>query len=246
MKVSLILTTYNCKANLKTTLDSIDSQDYKDIEVVIKDGVSTDGTLEIIRKYAEEHENVIWRSEKDKGLYDALNQGILMSTGDVIAICNDTFMTCDAVSKYVATLQNNQDCIGVHSDLVYATDEKIIRYWKMGQGKIEKGWMPGHPSLYLRREAYEQYGLYNTSYKCSADYEFMIRMLKDHKEKLAYIPEVLIRMYYGGTSTGSVGSYWVSIREGIKALKDNNVKNAVMITFMRMIKVFLQFFSSIR
>lgn len=241
MKVSLILTTYNCRANLKNTLDSIDNQDYKDIEVIIKDGASTDGTLDIIRKYAEEHQNVIWKSDKDKGLYDAINQGIKMATGDIIAICNDLFNVEDAVSKYVNAILNMPDCIGAHSDLVYTSDDKIIRYWKMGQGKISNGWLPGHPTLYLKREAYEKYGLYDTSYKCSADYEFMIRMLKDNDEKLAYIPEVLIRMYYGGTSTGSAGSYWISMKEGIRALKDNNVKNAMRITFLRILRVLTQF-----
>lgn len=244
MKVSLILTTYNCKENLKKTLRSIENQDYEDIEVVIKDGVSTDGTLDIIQNYAKNHENVVWKSEPDIGIYDALNQGYAMSTGDIIGVCNDVFTTPYAVSKFVRAIKDDgADCMGVHADLVYATEDKVIRYWKMGQGKIAQGWMPGHPTLYLKREVYERYGLYNTNYKCSADYEFMVRVLKDDDVKLAYIPEVLIRMFYGGTSTGSAGSYWLSMRESYEALKKNKVSFPMVVMIKRMLRVLIQFVS---
>lgn len=242
VKVSLILTTYNCKDNLKKTLKSIDEQDYADIEVVIKDGVSIDGTLDVIQDYAGQHSNVIWKSEPDKGIYDALNQGYAMSTGDIVAVCNDLYTTSDAVSKFVRAIEEGgAECMGAHADLVYADEEKVIRYWKMGQGRIAQGWMPGHPTLYLKREVYEKYGLYNTEYKCSADYEFMIRVLKDDKVKLAYIPEVLIKMFYGGTSTSSAGSYWVSIKESHKALRDNGVRFAWWVIFLRILKTLKQF-----
>ena len=242
MKVSLILTTYNCKDNLIKTLKSIEEQDYKDIEVIIKDGVSTDGTLDIIQGFAQRHDNVIWKSEPDIGIYDALNQGYAMSTGDIIGVCNDLFTTTDAVSKFVEAIESGgADCKGAHADLVYATEEKVIRYWKMGQGKITQGWMPGHPTLYLKREVYEKYGLYNTDYKCSADFEFMVRVLKDNNVKLAYIPEVLIRMFYGGTSTSGAGSYWLSIKESYNALKENQVSFAVVVIIKRTVRVLLQF-----
>lgn len=242
MKVSLILTTYNCKNNLKKTLKSIENQDYADIEVVIKDGVSTDGTLDIIQDYAKNHENVVWKSEPDIGIYDALNQGYVMSTGDIIGVCNDVFTTTDAVSKFVRAIKDDgADCMGVHADLVYATEEKIVRYWKMGQGTIAQGWMPGHPTLYLKREVYEKYGLYNTDYKCSADFEFMVRVLKDNDVKLAYIPEVLIRMFYGGTSTSGAGSYWLSIKESYEALKKNKVSFPMIVIIKRTLRVIVQF-----
>lgn len=242
MKVSLILTTYNCKGNLIKTLKSIENQDYADIEVVIKDGVSTDGTLDIIQDYANKHENVVWKSEPDKGIYDALNQGYIMSTGDIIGVCNDLFTTTDAVSKFVEAIESGgADCKGAHADLVYVTEEKVIRYWKMGQGKIIQGWMPGHPALYLKREVYEKYGLYDTAYKCSADFEFMVRIFKNDDVKLIYIPEVLIRMFYGGTSTSSVGSYWLSIKESYEALKKNRVSFAMIIIIKRILRVIAQF-----
>lgn len=242
MKVSLILTTYNCKDNLIKTLKSIEEQDYSDIEVVIKDGVSTDGTLDIIQDFAKRHDNVIWKSEQDMGIYDALNQGYAMSTGEIVAVFNDLYASPNAISKFVRAIEDGgADCMGAHSDLVYANEEKVIRYWKMGQGKISQGWMPGHPTLYLKREVYEKYGLYNTEYKCSADYEFMIRVLKNNDVKLAYIPEVLIRMFYGGTSTSSAESYWVSVKESYDALRKNKVPFAWGIIIKRTLRVILQF-----
>jgi glycosyltransferase len=242
MKVSLILTTYNCKENLIGTLKSIEFQDYPDIEVVIKDGQSTDGTLDIIKDFANRHENVIWKSSPDIGIYDAMNQGYEISTGDIIAFFNDQFTCHDAVSKFVHAIENGgKDCMGVHSDLVYASEERVVRYWKMGQGKISKGWMPGHPTLYLKREVYEKYGMYDTKYKVSADYDFMVRVLKDNQTKLVYIPEVLISMYYGGTSTNNVGSYIVSVLESYASLRENKVKFAWWVIFRRTLKVMGQF-----
>lgn len=242
LTVSLILTTFNCKDNLHRTLASIDEQDYPQIEVIIKDGASTDGTLDVIKNYADTHNNVKWVSGKDKGIYDAMNHGYSLATGDIIAFFNDLFTTKSAVSKYVQAIENGgATCVGVHSDLVYATDEKIVRYWKMGQGTIEKGWMPGHPTLYLRREIYEKYGLYDISYRVSADFEFMVRLLKNKELQLAYIPEVLIRMYYGGTSTQGIKGYFISVTEGHRALRKNGYHSAWWIIFLRTLKVMKQF-----
>ena len=179
-RVSLILTTYNCKDNLIKTLKSIEDQDYPNIEVVIKDGGSTDGTLEIIKEYSEKsHNDVKFVSKKDKGIYDAMNQGYLLSTGDIIAIFNECYTGKDAISKMVGIIEENkEECVGAHADLIYVEGEKVVREWCMGQGKIQDGWMPGHPTLFLKREIYEKYGQYDTSFRISADYEFMIRFLK--------------------------------------------------------------------
>ena len=136
----------------------------------------------------------------------------------------------------------NSECIGAHADLVYATDEKVVRYWKMGtQKSLHLGWMPGHPTLFLKREIYEKYGLYNPEYRIAADYEFMVRFLKDKENRLAYLPETIIRMYYGGASTSGTGSYLLSLKEGHKALKDNGVKGAALIDVLRTCRVLWQF-----
>lgn len=252
-KVSLILTTYNSEENLPTTLSSIESQDYPNIEVVIKDGGSTDKTLEIIEDFQKRHSDlspeagragisVVVKSEKDSGIYDAMNRGIELSSGEIIACFNDRFTCNDAISKLVRALQSDDGKYdAVHADLVYAEGDKIIRTWHMGQGSIKKGWMPGHPTLYVRRSVYERYGLYKTDYKIAADYEFMVRILKDKTLKLNYVEESLISMYYGGTSSSSLASYIKSFGEGFRALRENHIFPAFFITVLRTIKVLRQF-----
>ena len=185
MKVSLLVTVYNAKQTLPLTLRSIEEQDYPDIEIVMVDGGSADGTVELIRALAARMEerqgySVRWVSEPDNGLYDAMNKAFRMSAGDVVAVCNDKLCEPAAVSKMIGALeQSSTDCVGAHADLVYVDGELVIREWRMGQGQISEGWMPGHPTLFLRRTVYEKYGLYDTSYRCAADYEFMVRFLKE-------------------------------------------------------------------
>ena len=263
-KVSLILTTYNNLEFLKKTLDSIETQDYPNIEVVIKDGGSTDGTIECIEAFANKHNDavssesggseprssapgitVVYASSPDTGIYDAMNQGIQMSSGDIIACFNDKFLCADAISKLVKAMNETNPATGqaydgVHADLVYADGDKVIRTWKMGQGNIRTGWMPGHPTLYLRRSIYDEYGLYDTSFKIAADYEFMIRFLSKGIA-LNYVPETLISMYYSGTSTSSLGSYIKSYFEGVRAMKINKIKFAYTINVLRTFRVLSQF-----
>ena len=247
-KVSLLVTTYNVKDNLVVTLESIEAQDYADMEVVIVDGQSRDGTLDVIREFSKRHSaeeesiSVRWISEPDKGLYDAMNKAWSMCTGDIVAVCNDRLCKSDAVTKLVNAIeQGGSECIGAHADLVYVDGERIVRKWHMGEGRISSGWMPGHPTLFLRRKVYEQYGCYDISYRCAADYEFMVRFLKDERNRLAYVPEVLIAMFYGGTSNAGLGNYLVSFKEGYMALKKNHVPNPLTITIKRTFRVLSQF-----
>ena len=256
-KVSLLVTTYNAKDNLAVTLRNIEAQDYPDIEVLIVDGQSTDGTADIIREFADRHSGrtlsdradvdsgsitVRWISEPDRGLYDAMNKAWAMCTGDIVAVCNDRLCAPDAVSKLVRAVERGgEDCIGAHSDLVYVDGERVVRTWRMGEGKLSQGWMPGHPTLFLKREVYERYGIYDISFRNAADYEFMVRFLKDEKNRLAYVPEVLIAMFYGGTSTAGLRDYWVSFKESYRALKKNSVPHPLVITVKRMIRVLRQF-----
>ncbi len=242
-KVSIILTTYNCEESIEKILDSIEMQDYLDIEVNIKDGLSKDNTMQIIDAYKERSKftvNVI--SEADTGIYDAMNQGYKLSTGDVLVFCSDVFIFSDAVSSIVDAMdKEGEGCVGAHADLVYATPEKIVRYWRMRRGHIRKGWMPGHPTLYLKREIYERYGLFKTDYKISADYEFMVRVCKDNEDKIAYLPKTIINMSYGGTSNATAGSYWQSLMEANRALRENGYKFPWMISFRRTLKLIWQF-----
>lgn len=242
-KVSLILTTYNCRENLMRTINSVESQDYPNIEIIIKDGLSSDGTLELIKAFAQKKESMVkWISSKDNGIYDAMNQGFALATGDFILFFNDTFVKEDAISLMVAAIESDYNVIGCHSDLTYSSSGKIIRNWRMGKQKsIYSGWMPGHPSLMLKRAVYEKYGLYRTDLKISSDYEFMIRFLKDKTNRLAYIPQVLVDMFYGGTSSAGFQSYLLSLKEGHKALKINGYKFPLIVDISRCTRFALQF-----
>lgn len=242
-KLSLILTTFNNIENLQRTLNSIEMQDYPDIEVNIKDGCSSDGTLDVIENYAKTSKYTVnWITSPDQGIYDAMNQGYRLASGDVIVFFNDVFVMNDAVSRMMELIESSPGCVGAHADLVYADDTRIVRTWRMGQQKsLYCGWMPGHPTLFLKREIYEQYGLYKTDYRISADYEFMVRFLKDRKNRLAYLPETIIRMYYGGTSTSGAGSYIASLKEGHRALMENGIHFAWIADGMRTLRVLLQF-----
>ncbi len=243
----MLVTVYNAEENLAATLQSIEEQVYQNIEVVIVDGGSTDDTVALIRQFENRTADraglsLRWVSEKDQGLYDAMNKAYRLSTGDIIAVCNDRLCEPEAVSSLAAAVEaGGEGCVGAHSDLVYVEGERIIRRWHMGEGKLSQGWMPGHPTLFLKREIYEKYGLYDTSYRCAADYEFMVRFLKDEKNRLAYVPRVLVAMFYGGTSNAGIRNYLVSFQEGYQALKRNGVGFPLWITLRRSIKVLFQF-----
>ena len=240
-KVSIITTTYNDKENLKKIIAQVKNQDYENIEYVIVDGGSTDGTLEVIAEAAEYFgDRLKWISEKDKGIYDAINKGIRLSTGDILGCCFDQYAGPDVISKMV-TIMEKEGTDGVHGDLYYMEGDKVVRYWHQGQGNIRFGWMPGHPTLYLRKSVYDKYGLYKTDYRISADYEFMIRILKDDKVKLSYLPEVLIYMSHGGTSTNSLGAYLAGMKEGHRALRENGVRFAWFTDLCRTLRVLAQF-----
>lgn len=241
IKVSIITTTYNDSKNLKNTIDQVLKQDYKNIEYIIVDGLSTDDTLSVIKEAEELFKGRMkWISEKDDGIYDAINKGIKMATGDIIGCCFDTFSDNHVISDMVVAIENERTD-GVHGDLLYVEGDKVVRTWRQRSGSIRYGWMPGHPTLYLKKVVYDTYGLYKTDYTCSADYEFIVRILKDEKVKLSYIPRVLIKMSYGGTSTNGLKAYLVSLKEGHRALKENGIRFAWITDFFRIFRVLLQF-----
>ena len=176
-KVSVITTTYNDAANLKRIMEQVAGQDYENLEYIIVDGGSTDGTKELIERIQKRLPGKVrWISEPDQGIYDALNKGIRLATGDIIGCCFDRFADKNVLSRMVEVMEREKTD-GVHGDLYYMDGERIVRRWHQGQGSIRSGWMPGHPTLYLRREVYETFGGYKTNYRIAADYEFMVRIL---------------------------------------------------------------------
>lgn len=241
LKVSIITTTFQDRKNLENIILQILEQDYENIEYIIVDGKSTDGTIECIQSYEEKFQGKLkWISEKDSGIYDAINKGLLLATGEIIGCCFDRFTGTDVISRMVHTIESEHSD-GVHADLLYMDGDRIVRTWRQGQGNFRTGWMPGHPTLYLKKSVYDKFGGYKTDYKVSADYEFMIRILKSREVVLSYIPEVLVQMSYGGTSTKGIGSYLLSLKEGHRALKENGVSFAWVTDCLRTLRVLLQF-----
>jgi len=205
VKVSIITVVYNGKNTIEDCLKSVANQTYPLIEHIIIDGGSTDGTLDVIKKYKNKIAKVI--SEPDKGIYDAMNKGLRSADGDIIGILNSDDMYADnsVIESVVSTITDNNvdSCYG---DLVYVDRDdtaKIKRQWKAGEYKKEKfkkGWMPPHPAFFVKKEMYERYGYLNLDFPLAADYELMLRFLYRYGITTAYIPKVLVKMRAGGTS----------------------------------------------
>ncbi len=223
MKVSIITATYNSEQTLADTIKSVSSQDYKNIELIIVDGDSKDETLDIVKNNPHVSK---WVSEPDKGIYDALNKGISMATGDIIGFAHsdDIFESNSVVSKVIETIKNAQ-VDGVYGDLHYVDKKqanKIIRKWKscdFTPSLLKKGWMPPHPTLFLKKEVYDTYGLFDLQYRIAADFDFIVRIFKDEKLKFSYIPEVLVKMRIGGESNKSLSRIIQKSKEDLKVIR---------------------------
>ena len=240
-KVSVVTTTYNDIENLKRILAEVKKQTYPNIEHIIVDGGSTDGTAELLKELEEkEPGRISWMSEKDNGIYDAINKGICMATGDIVGCCFDRYAD-EGVLMRMVEIMEKEGTDGVHGDLCYMDGDRIVRKWHQGQGVIRSGWMPGHPTLYLKKEVYDKFGLYRTDYRISGDYEFMVRILYRKEVTLSYLPEILIYMSHGGTSTNSLGAYVESMMEGHRALVENHVPFAWVTDLCRVVRVLSQF-----
>jgi len=239
---------YNGIAHLEQTILSVLNQDYDNIEYIIIDGGSTDGTVELIKEY--EDKIAYWVSEPDGGIYDAMNKGIEAANGDIVGILNsdDFYYNQDVLSK-VAKVFEETNCDCLYGDLVFVNKgdaRKIVRYWKSGKFEknlMTKGWMLPHPTFFVKKEIYQKYGLYNTSLKSAADYEMILRLL--HKEKIIveYIPEILIKMRMGGESNASIWNRLKGNNEDNIAWDLNGLKKPPFIRFIKPFRKVSQFFS---
>lgn len=226
MKISIITITYNSASSLQRALDSVQSQTYKDIEHVIIDGASTDGTRKLIEAYAKQYKNVKWVSEKDNGIYDAINKGIRLATGDVIGFLHsdDMFYSVDSIGQIVAAFEQNQADV-VYGDLQYMRGNKVVRRWKsnaFNPRALKYGWMPPHPTVYVRREVYQQVGEYDSWFRISADYDMILRIFTAGYNT-HYIPEVLVCMETGGASNKNTKARLSKTMEDYIVLKKNHV-----------------------
>lgn len=247
MKVSIITVCYNSASTIEATIRSVISQDHKNIEYIIVDGRSQDPTLQIVDKYRDHVSKII--SEKDDGIYFAINKGIAMATGEIIGILHaDDFYTDEKViSKVVKTFQE-KNVETLYGDLQYVDREdagKIKRHWSSGEyreGLFYKGWMPPHPTFFVLKKCYDKYGLFNTSLRSAADYEMMLRLLHKHKCSTAYIPEVLVKMRVGGKSNVSLSNRIKANREDKKAWLLNGLKPGLFTMIRKPLSKLGQFF----
>lgn len=228
MKISIITAVYNNRETIAGALDSALAQTGADFELIVIDGGSTDGTLAMLNRYADRLAVLV--SEPDKGIYDALNKGIHRAGGDVVGFLHsDDLFTNNLVLKRVAEMFADAQVEAVYGDLLYVrknNPQEVVRYWRAGaysRARLGWGWMPPHPTFYVRRSVYERLGLFDTNYRIAADYDCMLRFLGKGGVQVGYIPEVLVKMRVGGTSNRSLKHIMRKSLEDYRALKINKV-----------------------
>ena len=271
MKVSLITVSYNSAKTIADTLKSVQSQTYNDIEYIVVDGNSSDGTIEIVRQFLDSVKDVsqdasqdlpedlinvasqgvvtTFLCERDKGIYDAMNKGLALATGDIIGVLNsdDFYCSNDVVEEVVrAFQQNNTDCL--YGDLNYVDPidvTKIVRKWRSGAYRKEnflKGWMPPHPTFFVRKTCYDQFGKFDTQFKSAADYELMLRFLYKESCSAVYLPKVMIHMRAGGVSNVSLKNRIRANKEDRLAWKINGLKPKWFTLLRKPLSKLIQYF----
>lgn len=247
MKVSIITVTYNSSKTLTDTMEAVLRQSYDNIEYIVVDGASTDGTIDLIHQYEPRFKGRMrWISEPDCGIYDAMNKGIRMATGDIIGILNsDDYFTSDNVIESIVPYFTDKTLDAIYGDIHFIKDgqpEKIVRYYSSRLFHpfwLRFGFMPAHPSFYVRRQVYEKAGLYKTNYKIGSDYEMMVRLFRVHHIKTKYIPMDFVTMRTGGVSTHNIQSRIQLIDEDVRGCKENGIyTNRILISLKYIYKIF--------
>ncbi len=240
MTISIVTVTYNSASTLVDTIESVLSQTYKDIEYIVVDGKSTDNTMDIVRSYEPRFlGRMRYVSESDKGIYDAMNKGIRMATGDVVGILNsDDFFTHPYVIEEVARQFQNPDVEAVHGDVHYVCDQQpdtCVRYYSsanFNKWQMRFGIMPPHPSFYCRRSLYERYGGYDSTFRLGADFEFVHRLLYHEQVTMQYVPQDFVTMRVGGVTSSGLKSYYHGMLEHHRALKQNQTFHCYPLLFL--------------
>ena len=243
MKISILTATYNSKRTLHNTLERVLSQTYTDYEHIIIDGDSKDGTLDLIKAYAPKYgDRLKVVSEPDQGIYDAMNKGIRMATGDVIGILNsDDFYTSDDALQVIADAFENNDVDATYGDIHFVNEDdlsKRVRYYSSAvfrRSFMRFGLMPAHPSFYCKSDVYEKYGAFDTSYKVAADFENLLRIIYVGNIKTKYIPKDFVTMRTGGASTAGLSSRTQIMKDHLRALKANGIYSNVFLLSLRYI-----------
>lgn len=251
--VSIITVSLNSGHTIRDTIESILMQTYEKIEYIVIDGLSKDNTVSIVREYVHcfKEKGFILKviSEKDKGLYDAMNKGVTMATGEIIGIINsDDFYTDKyVIQKVVKRMKiDNADCL--YADLQYVDKDdlsRIVRTWKAKEGDFRLGWNPPHPTTFISKETYEKFGLYRIDYSISSDYDILYRIIHKGKVKVVYLQEYIVKMRNGGRSTGGIRSNIIASKEIYITLKENNQKLKLVVVFLRLLVKIKQFIVTI-
>lgn len=233
MKISVITVTWNSAATVADTLASVNAQTHPDVEQIIVDGGSTDATLAIVKAEGKRVGTVV--SERDKGIYDAMNKGLKLARGDVIGLLNsDDFLASPEVLSTIAEAFADPAIDAVYGDLCYVRQHdtsQVVRYWRSGPfrpGAFARGWAPPHPTFYVRRELYERFGGFDLVYSLAADFELMVRFLEVHHVRVRYLPQVLVSMRMGGASNKSLRNVVRGNREIWRALHHHGLAGPML------------------
>jgi glycosyltransferase involved in cell wall biosynthesis len=241
MKVSIITATYNSGKTLRHTIESVLHQSYQDIEYIIVDGGSKDNTLAILREYEIRFQGRLrYVSEPDQGLYDAMNKGIIMATGELVGILNsDDFLNDAGVIQMVVDCMSSNDVDAIYGDVHYVNDEdlsKCVRYYSsriFSRGMMRLGFMPAHPSFYCKTKIYHDKGLFNLNFKQAADFELLLRLIYCEQIKTQYLPYDFVTMRTGGLSTSGFESHKAIMKDHRRALALNHVGSSYVLLALR-------------
>lgn len=241
MRISILTATYNSAKTLRDTIESVLRQTYLNYECIIIDGASKDGTLDLVREYETKFNGRLKLiSEPDQGIYDAMNKGIQMATGDVIGILNsDDFYTSDDALQVIVDAFANNDIDATYGDIHFVNDDdlsKCVRYYSSAifrRSFMRFGLMPAHPSFYCKKAVYEKYGSFDTSYKVAADFENLLRIIYVGNIRTKYIPKDFVTMRTGGASTAGLSSRTQIMKDHLRALKANGIYSNVFLLSLR-------------
>lgn len=249
MKFSIITPTFNSCYTLKYTIKSVFNQTYSNIELIVVDGNSKDGTKLLLENTKRQvGSRLQWICENDDGIYDAMNKGFAMASGDVISVLNadDFYENANVISAVANCFATNRDIDAVYADLYYVSKRdtsQIVRHWISGkQRPFRYGWHPAHPTFYAKREVYEKYGVFDLEFKLAADFELMLRLVEKHHIKLYYLQEPLVRMRLGGATSKNLTNIFKGNKECIRAFKKNDLPVSFLYPFYRLLPKLRQFF----
>lgn len=245
MKISLVTVSYNSAKTIEDTIQSVLSQTWKDVEYLIIDGGSTDGTCDIVKKYRDSIAGFV--SEPDYGIYDAMNKGIRLATGDVIGFLNaDDVYTNKMVLEKVATAFIELDVDSVYGDLCYVAHDnmnKVVRYWKAGRftpTSFRRGWMPPHPTFFVKKAVLDNYGAFDPTFRLSGDYELILRLLYKHRITTHYLEFCMVKMRVGGAGNRWIESRLIANLEDRLAWKKNQLRPSPLTTFLKPLRKVFQ------